>query len=542
MPKRYFSIPLGNNADLMALQDYLKTQIVPEGVTWQDPATFHITLVFVEDAGDADLGQTAAPSQLPAFGAGGDFLTRYRTPEGFALVLEIQKSPQLIYLQAALFYALRAMGLPLSPLSWPGLYRPHITLASLPRDNAYSEYLTAPQTVHLVVDRFELGGEGFETLATFPLLTTSPTGEPIQEMQQAHDVMVVWELRGKYPDVPTAPDVDVKALVAGDPDPMFLTLPIGQAGVISGNRRLYGEDFVQELERQVLAEKPIGLMGHLREEDRATEFPAEAVHWVGARRVGELLWAKGYIPPGEPRDRIRRYKAQNKKIATSIDAFLEAVWDKDKGAYRVLANTVRLNQIDLAPADRAGIPDLAVVPHLSSEMAGHPTLPNTEDSMDKDQVIREMTADDARHLPPAVREAVLADAADRKLVVEMRQALGLDEKADLKVVVTEMSVSAKKQREAAVAGRIKELVEDPEKGVKLVAMRGVVTELVQRRNPQTPEEAEKAFAEVVESEAVKGALQETVQRTMGPAQGRPVAGQPGQARYFNIPEPDAAPK
>jgi hypothetical protein len=42
-----------------------------------------------------------------------------------------------------------------------------------------------------------------------------------------HDVMVVTEFKGGFPNVPIAADVDYAALIAGDSDPMFLTLPIG---------------------------------------------------------------------------------------------------------------------------------------------------------------------------------------------------------------------------------------------------------------------------------------------------------------------------
>ncbi|MCL4863380.1 MAG: hypothetical protein KJZ93_28510, partial [Caldilineaceae bacterium] len=145
--------------------------------------------------------------------------------------------------------------------------------------------------------------------------------------QRLSDVMLVWEFKGKYPDVPIATGVDYDALVEGDSDPVFVTLPIGKANVKSGNKRFYDDKFVAELERQVLANKPVGLMGHLSAEARATEFPSEAVHWIGARRVGELLWGKGYVPPGDARARLKRYRASGKKIATSIDAMVEGIWD-----------------------------------------------------------------------------------------------------------------------------------------------------------------------------------------------------------------------
>jgi hypothetical protein len=359
------------------------------------------------------------------------------------------------------------------------------------------------------------------------------------EMKHVTDVMAVWELRGDYPDVPLAPDVDYAALVAGDEQPMFVTLPIGKVDAKSANGRYYDESFVQELERQVLENKPVGLMGHLRAADRATEFPLEAVHWVGAQRVGELLWGKGYVPPGEARERIRRYKAQNKKIATSIDAWLEATWDEAKKAYRALAKGLKLNQIDIAPADRAGIPDLAAVPRLSTEMSEEPKQVEINPMAEKLEIIREMTAEDADLLPKPVREAILAStrpAPEVELVSQLREALGADEKADLVSIIREMKIERERAAAESVQARVVDLVADPETGVKVEALRGLVTELVMARRPGTPDEAAAAYQAVVAGESVKAALAAHVRETMGPPQGTPVAGQNGKAKYFVIPE------
>lgn len=356
-----------------------------------------------------------------------------------------------------------------------------------------------------------------------------------------NDIMTVWELRGSFPDVPIAADVDYAALVAGDSDPVFLTLPIGKVGVISGNGRFYDEAFVQELERQALANKPIGLMGHLSEQDRATAFPSEAVHWVGVKRDGDLLWAKGYVPSGPARDRIRRYKAAGKKIATSIDAFAKGVYDEGLKAYRMLADSMRLNQIDIAPADRAGIPGLAAVPILTTEMA-ETNENNEEQIMDKYQVIREMEPEDAKLLPDTVRDAVLSavqPAPEIELVTELRRALGVDDKADLRATIAELKQKEESGKREAVSGRIKELVADPDKGVKVEALRGLVTELVTARNPQTVQEADAAYTAVVESDHVKAVLASHVQNTMGPRQMTPLQTTSGKGKYFVIPTGEA---
>jgi hypothetical protein len=355
-----------------------------------------------------------------------------------------------------------------------------------------------------------------------------------------HDVLIISELRGGYPDVQIASDVDYAGLIAGDPTPVFLTLPIGKAGVTSGNKRHYDEVWLQELERQTLTGKPVGLMGHLSTTDRAHSFPPEAIHWVGALREGDTLWGKGYVPPGEARQRIQRYKAQGKKIATSIDAYAEGAWDESLKAYRMTAASMKLNQIDIAPADRAGISDLAAVPALSTEMntsAETPQEDQQEDdpAMDKLTIINEMTAEDARLLPDSVRAAIVAAVptpAEVALIAELRTELGLEAGADIKAHVAEMKTTQETQRKAAITNRIKELVED---GIKVADVRGVVTELVEAKQPKTLDEVQTAYNAVSTSATVTALLGARVVETMGPAQGTPVQGQQGKNKYFVLP-------
>jgi len=370
--------------------------------------------------------------------------------------------------------------------------------------------------------------------------------EELLQLGAVRDVMIISEFKGRPPDVPFAKGVDVQALTEGDEAPVFVTLPIGLVNAKSGNKRLYDDKFVKELEKQVLANKPVGLFGHLSPQQRATEFPSEAVHWVGAMRVGELLWGKGYVPAGEPRERLKRYKATKTKIATSIDCIAEGVWDEKEQAYRMKADTLRLGQIDIAPADRAGIADLAAVPHLTTEMLAHDTSDGgtgdeyqENDTMDKAQVIRELTADDARILPEPVRAAVLQSAQPAPEVAqvqELRQVLGVDEKANLTQLVTELRQAREEQAKAAVQTRIRELVEDKDKGIAVESVRGIVTELVNARNPQSVEEAEAAYQAVATSAHVSELLKATVATVMGPPQRTPVAPRNGQHKYFQIPQ------
>jgi len=341
-----------------------------------------------------------------------------------------------------------------------------------------------------------------------------------------HDLMLFAELTGALPEVPIYEDIDIKELTNGEQNPVFITLPIGRAGAISGNRRYYDEEFVRELERQVTANKPIGLMGHLPTDQRGFAFPTEAVHWIGTMRVNEYLFGKGYLPEGEARTRMQRYKATNKKIATSIDASGEGIWDESRKAHRMIAETLKLNQIDIAPADRAGIPDLSAVPLLTAEMDGNPLLVTSNvytvvgekkkmTEEEKAQAIRELRSSDAAALPKDVRDAIILEYA-----TEMKTALGLD--GDIVEAVRKIRDRDEAREKAAITARITELASTGDKAVKLEAVREMVVELVTARNPKTLAEVDTIYGEVVEKDSVKKALQMTVQETMGPNQTSPI--------------------
>lgn len=354
---------------------------------------------------------------------------------------------------------------------------------------------------------------------------------------QFNDVLVISELRGSYPNVPISSDVDYENLIAGDSEPVFLTLPIAKVNAKSGNNRYYDEAFVTELMRQTLTNKPVGLFGHMSESERATAFKPEAVHWVGAVRDGDLVWGKAYLVGDEARARIRRYKASGKTIATSIDAMAEGAWDESLKAYRMKAESLKLGQIDLAPADRAGIPDLAAVPILTTEMDAPATEVEQEIHMpDKLEIIQELKREDARLLPDEVRSAILETVQtppEVALVQEVRAALGVDEKADLKQVVTELRQAQETARKDAIKARITELVNT---NINLESARGIVTELVQARNPQTVDEVGTIFEQVKTGQAVAELLQAQVQRTMGPRQTTPLQGQNGTPKYVIYPQ------
>lgn len=344
-----------------------------------------------------------------------------------------------------------------------------------------------------------------------------------------HDTLLISEFTGSFPEVPIFRDIDLRELTGGEDKPVFVTLPIGKANAKSGNQRFYDEAFITELEKQVRDNKPIGLMGHLSEDQRAFAFPAEAVHWIGTMRVKEYLIGKGYVPSGDSRNRLQRYRATQKKIATSIDARGDGVWSEQLGAYKMIASTLVLNQIDIAPADRAGISDLSAVPLLTQEMATQSGIivvrPIKESKKvteeEKKQAMLEMTAADASVLPESVRAAIIQEYSK-----EIKEALGLTDGNILDAVKSIQAKDAAREK-AAVSSRITEMATTGDKAIKIEAVREMVIDMVEAKNPLTVADAEKAYAEVLEKPSVKKALDLALQESMGPSQTTPVQQQTG---------------
>lgn len=174
----------------------------------------------------------------------------------------------------------------------------------------------------------------------------------------------VGRFRGNFPDVETAAEVDMESIRKRDADPMFVTLPIAEIGSVSGNGLLYDAPLVDSIAEQINAKRPGGIFGHLKDEDRSISFPLPAGLWIGAKRVGQTLWAKAYIPPGAARDYVQNLKDVGGEIATSI--YGKGKFEKVRDGVKRLLN-FNLESLDFAPPARAAL-GMGAIPHVTSEM------------------------------------------------------------------------------------------------------------------------------------------------------------------------------
>jgi HK97 family phage portal protein len=130
-------LPLPNNTELTAIQTQLRV-LLGDTVDWQDPATFHVTLLYCTSISDHDLAEIATrPVVFDGVQLSGSRLGLFSTdPNAKALHIVIDNHPSLTGLQRTIFNYFDQAGFAgeLSSFSTPGQYNPHITMGYLPAD------------------------------------------------------------------------------------------------------------------------------------------------------------------------------------------------------------------------------------------------------------------------------------------------------------------------------------------------------------------------------------------------------------------------
>lgn len=308
----------------------------------------------------------------------------------------------------------------------------------------------------------------------------------------------VAEFRGSFPQITIDQRVDIDALTKGDDDPFFVTLPIARVGETSVNGLVYDEELVTAIEQQVVGKG--GIMGHLKDEERNTSFPIEAIDWVGVMRQENTVWGKGYIPPGEAREYTRRLMARGGRLATSIyGPYQEQLPGEAEGSHHIRG--LRLEQLDLAPADRAAL-------QLGGEFAITAQMNNDNNDLEdadmatKQEIIAELTVND---LPENLRKQIISEFQatndNKALIAELTQERN-DAKTLVETLQKEVQAYQAKEFETALNNTVAELIdwkiEDEAAKEKVNAFRRTVRGriLAELQNERDAEKV-KAVAETV---------------------------------------------
>jgi hypothetical protein len=334
--------------------------------------------------------------------------------------------------------------------------------------------------------------------------------------------------------VPIAANVDYQALVADDPDPVFITLPIGQVGVESRNGRTYGLKEVQVIVNTIVNEKSIGQKGHLRDEERGYRFDIPPLVWVGATlEANGTAWGKAYVLKSAPdvREYVKVAKATKAKIGTSIYGTAEI----EEGGK---VSNLEIESIDIAHPGRLGVPQAAAVPQITQETSqqnhAQEDNPVPTEPVINNTVVHPVVQPAVEPAPAVLVEMErLHKAAIRELEGKNAELKGKAD--DLAQIVTMLEgaadpINAVRLLNQHVKNLRKEngdLLEESIKAqvaevVKAPNLRGMIAAMVRDRKPATRNAVTTALQMVMDEDHVKEALKDAVQTTMGPNQNRPL--------------------
>lgn len=386
---------------------------------------------------------------------------------------------------------------------------------------------------------------------------------PEQQKQRGVIGEMTTYLQGReYPDVPLAAGVDYETLVEGDPDPFFITLQIGEVNAESRNGRTYPREAVEAIASAVNMRRVHGILGHLRSHEISYEMRIPVLHWVGAVMEGDFLWGKAYVPPeqSEVRGFLRTQMRTGSRVGTSI--FGSAMIDEDG-----MVSDLYVETIDLAHADRVGVPQTAMVPLLTKETAdvaegdepaegsqiensnaaeggelSEQVEAQENDTMPEQDKIKTPVAESngAGEIPrgyvplgevtelkdkhaDSVRElrGQIAELEDKlRTHARMVELLGDPEDPTAELSARLKTVKALETENASLLeGYIKTAVADK---VKLNAGRGIVETFVKAEKPASRDAIDAAVETVIAREEVQAILKLKVQEQAGPNQTRPV--------------------
>ena len=161
----YVSLWVGYDERLEALAEQIKEQLGDVEVDWQDPDTYHVTLVYSPDATDQDTDNVMSilPDGVGQLLLHADGISTFDNDDATVIKVGIGRSDALEQLQAKIATAFNAYGIKLSPYSDPADYKPHITLGYAPPNTEIPEIEVdmpiKPQTIYMGRDGYDMVDE-----------------------------------------------------------------------------------------------------------------------------------------------------------------------------------------------------------------------------------------------------------------------------------------------------------------------------------------------------------------------------------------------
>ncbi len=154
----YVCVWLANNPKIKEIQDHLKhASGYNSDIEWQEPSTYHITLIYVKEINDEQLQRVISrlPKTIEDFEIDLNGLAYFANEHERVAYLMVSANYLFFALQRAIYDAFKQEGVEISEYSIPADYHPHVTMAYLPYEVEWSsaDYSTQVVPLKVVVQR-----------------------------------------------------------------------------------------------------------------------------------------------------------------------------------------------------------------------------------------------------------------------------------------------------------------------------------------------------------------------------------------------------
>jgi hypothetical protein len=328
------------------------------------------------------------------------------------------------------------------------------------------------------------------------------TDKPLLSEQQPIDgvggfqLLMEQESLDNWTDIVPGVRAKAEAIVQqiGDEKPEFPVVRVEEGW--SGSGRLWDGECLKVLAEQLSEREPVAHLGHIKEEDFATQFPEPQTVWLGATtkqepsklkdRLGQMVtvfYAKGYNLPGA---KIRTYLKTKAVKGVSWVAFGSETRVPGRGV-AVNAKSIDLRALDWARKLSEGMPSSEVVA-LASEMKGVTVGDKALSQVTPDEfkqenpngfalLVSEAQAEQKELLTEM--EGKVEDAKkDQTLLSQIREKLGIDADADPLAAIVSLVTKLGEEAKGIVSAEVDKILEKKLPGKDNAEKRALVRRLM----------------------------------------------------------------
>lgn len=158
----YVALDLSNDETVKQIQDEIRSILGEEGIEYQTPETFHLSLCYAPDVSDKDVEALVNLMPKPANGLTLTVgpVNCFDTEEHKVIKIDVVLDSLLVSLQQSIIAAFNAKGIELSDHTRLDYYNPHITLAYAPTDIDFKQVelktVVRPSRIYVSRENYEV--------------------------------------------------------------------------------------------------------------------------------------------------------------------------------------------------------------------------------------------------------------------------------------------------------------------------------------------------------------------------------------------------